>query len=140
MRVRIVCPAVKRSCGFKDATIFRGAFGDTQQRGSFYSHERRSRVHERRSMNLSLSPSFFLSLIKRLQSFVLDKEKKLSDHWRSLMCSKRTGTISVRKKRRTETVLFFCSAGIFLTAIASCTIHRCSFKQFEINDGKPWRR
>lgn len=37
---RIVCPAVKRLCGFEDATIFRGAFGDTRQRGSPHSRER----------------------------------------------------------------------------------------------------
>lgn len=53
MRARIVCPVVKRSCGFEDATIFRGAFGGTRQRGSFHVNVSR----EYRCIFLSLSPS-----------------------------------------------------------------------------------
>jgi len=43
-RARIVCPVVKRSWGFEDATIFRGAFGGTRPRGPSHSRERSDRL------------------------------------------------------------------------------------------------
>lgn len=136
MRARIVCPVVKRSCGFEDATIFRGAFGGTQQRGSFHSRERQSRV----SVHLSLSPS----LTNFGKSFVLDEGKKktrstIDGHWRARKERERF-RLERKEEPKRETVLFFCSAGTFLTAIASCATLPCPFKQFEINGGEFWRR
>lgn len=101
IRARIVCPVVKRSCSLEDATIFRGAFGGTRQRGSF--HVSASREYRRISLFLVLSLSCRETSVSRLYS---TRRKKPFDHRRPLACSKRTGTISVRKKGRPDAKLY----------------------------------
>lgn len=76
MRARIVCPVVKRSCGFEDATIFRGAFGGTQQHGSFHV----SASREYRSISLSCRETS----VSRLYSTKGKKSRStVGGHWRA---------------------------------------------------------
>lgn len=67
----------------------------------------------------------------------LHSRSTIGGHWRAREERKR---FWLERKEARNTMLFFCSAGTLLTAIASWATLSCSSMQFEVNGGKSSRR